>query len=466
MYMRLWIIAVLTLLVWGFIPLSTYAGNMEADYPKAKVNTDSRLNVRSGPGTNYELVGQLNPGDIVEVTDDTSSGDGWVQIRSAAGLKGYVAKTYILMERAEKVKPQHYIGDYWIFVPTIFRWYYSIYLSLLNMDMGLVLVLLVFVLMIEFGIIFWMRSKYDWIKRSPATTAYVMLLIFTVLTIPGIFIYEGVSHHRGIWPVVLYVLMLLSTGCGMLHAAWRIRQCGMYMGKRRREESPHYSIGRWTGNILWLLLLIPFAQIWWEVCDAPAIRINGGFMAMLVTMAVLAGINYVIVKWVWPYGIVRYLFQSANQGIVHIMSFVLIWGVLSYEYKLIDRNFNGLTFLAALFLGVLIAMFTVAYVWSTITECRCSNCHSFNTRQTGFTDLGYEYRTKRSWKDINESSVRRRISGSEVVDARGLVETTEKVSKWQTHHTCYNCMNTWDMDHEATVDSTSRTVRKKWTERY
>ena len=60
-------VLVLTIGIWLCMPVSAFAG----DSSKAKVNTSSRLNVRSGPGTNYEAIGQLAPGEVVEVIDRT-----------------------------------------------------------------------------------------------------------------------------------------------------------------------------------------------------------------------------------------------------------------------------------------------------------------------------------------------------------------------------------------------------------
>lgn len=460
-------VLVLTIGIWLCMPVSAFAG----DSSKAKVNTSSRLNVRSGPGTNYKTVGQLAPGEVVEVIDRTHETEGWVQVSNGSGLKGYVSCSFLQMDytpdeqayRADRLK-----DDYSWRVPFWLRWYYAAYLYLLGLDIGVALVFLALAFVIEAVVIVVMRTKYryDFCKPS-AVWLYLVLLLYASLTLPGIFIHKAILMHKGFWPVTLFTLMLLATGCAMLHAAWRIKLCGMRgNGKWRIDGSPHYQTGRWLGNILWCLLLIPLAKIWWKIGFAPVVQTADSFLAMLITMAVIVGVNMLIAKWVWPYVIVRYLFPSANQGVVHIMSFVLVWGMMLYEGRWLDYNFKGFTCLLAYVIGIIVILCTLMWAWTSITEHRCGNCHSFDTAQTGLTDLGYEYRTNWSWKDINESSVNRRISGSEVVDAKGLVETTNKVSKWQTHHTCYHCQHKWDMDHEETVGSTSRTVRKEWTERY
>ncbi len=49
------------------------------------------LNIRSGPGTNYDVIGQVNEGEIYPLVEDQ---DPWVQI-SYQGVDGWLAKEYI-----------------------------------------------------------------------------------------------------------------------------------------------------------------------------------------------------------------------------------------------------------------------------------------------------------------------------------------------------------------------------------
>ncbi len=58
----------------------------------ATVNADV-LNVRSGKGTDTSIIGTLQNGEIVTVLDNSDAG--WVKIRTASGLEGYVAREYL-----------------------------------------------------------------------------------------------------------------------------------------------------------------------------------------------------------------------------------------------------------------------------------------------------------------------------------------------------------------------------------
>ena len=58
----------------------------------ATVNADV-LNVRSGKGTDTSIIGTLQNGEIVTVLDNSDVG--WVKIKPASGLEGYVAREYL-----------------------------------------------------------------------------------------------------------------------------------------------------------------------------------------------------------------------------------------------------------------------------------------------------------------------------------------------------------------------------------
>ena len=56
-----------------------------------RIVSGDRVNVRSGPSTDYEVVGRLTRGVEVEVLDD--NGDGWIEMRSLDGVTfGWMAE--------------------------------------------------------------------------------------------------------------------------------------------------------------------------------------------------------------------------------------------------------------------------------------------------------------------------------------------------------------------------------------
>lgn len=57
------------------------------------VDTKSKLNMRSGPGTSYSVVTQMAPGDTVKMLDEKTSGK-WVKVKYKS-KEGYVMKRYL-----------------------------------------------------------------------------------------------------------------------------------------------------------------------------------------------------------------------------------------------------------------------------------------------------------------------------------------------------------------------------------
>jgi uncharacterized protein YgiM (DUF1202 family) len=50
------------------------------------------LNLRSGAGTQYRIIGSLAPGDPVQVLE---RGDGWTRVRIGGGTEGWIAAGYL-----------------------------------------------------------------------------------------------------------------------------------------------------------------------------------------------------------------------------------------------------------------------------------------------------------------------------------------------------------------------------------
>ena len=58
----------------------------------AGIITGSSVNMRSGPGTDFESIGRLDKNERVEVL---AIGDSWHRVRSSTGASGYVSKEYV-----------------------------------------------------------------------------------------------------------------------------------------------------------------------------------------------------------------------------------------------------------------------------------------------------------------------------------------------------------------------------------
>lgn len=61
---------------------------------KCRVTSNGNLRVRSGPGTDYDVVGSVSSGTILEVWGEEN---GWMHIRMDDGRDGYVSGEYVEM---------------------------------------------------------------------------------------------------------------------------------------------------------------------------------------------------------------------------------------------------------------------------------------------------------------------------------------------------------------------------------
>jgi SH3 domain protein len=62
---------------------------------RAWIKDEVRLNIRTGPGVQYRILGALKSGDEVGML---SRGEGWTQVRTSAGLEGWIPEGYLQTE--------------------------------------------------------------------------------------------------------------------------------------------------------------------------------------------------------------------------------------------------------------------------------------------------------------------------------------------------------------------------------
>ena len=61
------------------------------------INVNTAVNFRSGPGTNYELIGTVAKGTVCDVLSKNGS---WYQVRTPQGKVGYILDSYLKIETA------------------------------------------------------------------------------------------------------------------------------------------------------------------------------------------------------------------------------------------------------------------------------------------------------------------------------------------------------------------------------
>jgi len=67
---------------------------------RAWIKDELRLNIRTGPGLQYRILGVLATGDSVEVLSRT---EGWTQVRAQDGMDGWIPEGYLQAETPARV---------------------------------------------------------------------------------------------------------------------------------------------------------------------------------------------------------------------------------------------------------------------------------------------------------------------------------------------------------------------------
>lgn len=74
---------------WVYKPLLTTKGHMIV---KVNKNKNKKINIRSGPGTKYKIVGKAYYGVVFETLEQNS---GWAKVKHETGLEGWIERSLI-----------------------------------------------------------------------------------------------------------------------------------------------------------------------------------------------------------------------------------------------------------------------------------------------------------------------------------------------------------------------------------
>ncbi len=262
--------------------------------------------------------------------------------------------------------------------------------------------------------------------------------------------------------------MILAPGAVMVYSPWCIKLAGMdnFGRKRSDERKGRYQFGRWTGNLMYLVMIFAVADILFDIINnvLPVPTLPNLFIVALPVIIAFSIIDYLL-SYVSVFYIIRYLFHSANQSIAYLISIVFNLLFVVYEWHIIYASFNGFRFIVTAFFFGISALFELILIGaSMIEEYRCPNCHSFNSKQTGLTDLGITEESHQHWEDTND--IDPTSADAHVKNGRKLVNTVDTVHRWKTHHQCDNCKETWEVHDRKTLKSSDYVLKKTWTEEY
>ena len=79
-----------------------------AQAQRAWIKDEVRLNIRTGPGTQFRILGVLKTGDSVEML---SRGDGWTQVRGKGGVEGWIPEGFLQAEAPAQILLERHQAD-------------------------------------------------------------------------------------------------------------------------------------------------------------------------------------------------------------------------------------------------------------------------------------------------------------------------------------------------------------------
>jgi SH3 domain protein len=86
--------------------LVVLAGASHAE--RAWIKDELRLNIRTGPGLRYRILGVLATGDSVEVLSRT---EGWTQVRAPGGMDGWIPEGYLQAETPARIRLERHEAE-------------------------------------------------------------------------------------------------------------------------------------------------------------------------------------------------------------------------------------------------------------------------------------------------------------------------------------------------------------------
>jgi SH3 domain protein len=75
---------------------------------RAWIKDELRLNIRTGAGVQYRIVGVLKTGDSVEIL---SRGEDWTRVRAHGGMEGWIPAGYLQAEAPARIRLERHEAD-------------------------------------------------------------------------------------------------------------------------------------------------------------------------------------------------------------------------------------------------------------------------------------------------------------------------------------------------------------------
>lgn len=438
--------------------------------PRETVVATTQLNLREGPSINHKKIGLVEPNEQLELINRASENPEWIYVETNSGQTGYVSSKYtqpvyveeVLSVENDAVTDVHDDNDN----VNIFTAYPKFVTD--NPLPGLSVIAIIFV--IQGLICKRLNKRYDYILNSTLTykrplkdiiLAILISFALTAFQAVGIFM----LREKATSDDILYTLILLSTGLVMATMPWRIFMSGR-MNITDDDCPERCTWGRVFSEINWGILLIPICVFMWQLSDW--FQISKGEDSFLVMLfdSLLYLLFCAIIAYAWTGIIVKDWLSSMGSVVLSLFTVFIFISIGKVAYNFCDESYTMITYIISLFLFIGFTISGIMIAIQEINEKRCDNCHSYVGEQTGSTDMGSSWKTESHWEATDSSGITRRHKNSDISDAEVHVRETYRTDKWRTHHVCWRCSHTWDIDHDEEVLESRQITGQRWKETY
>lgn len=436
----------------------------------AVVPTSSKkLNMRSGPGTSYGIVGQLAPGETGWVTDIESFEKGWVQV-STGDRQGYVSVNFIRSANGndyaewvrnysgpEKKKSGGKSGSWLSFMDGSLGFLNSFFAFLLGLPLWTLLSFFAGAVVVEVVVILLLKRMYE-DYRSP-WLLYIVIAVGFVLNLAVLKMFPGKSAER--YECIVWFMLLLSVFPLLVHSCWRLEQNGKVDNKYYRDITFCGHVGKYLGILAWLVMGLSITSALATITDNTMyglIPIPDRFWPLVASFFGLIALDAAI-GYIWLFILGR-LLPTVSNFVSYLLSCALMYVIVMMELEVLSV-FQGLYFVIIFCSALLIGGVTCYILYREINQTRCANCHHFSGSLAGISSGGYSTSSRDRWVGIDGRNIR---SNGTVRNARELRRTHDTYHHTTHHMKCSYCGNSWDVDNETMVSSRSEALERRWEE--
>lgn len=425
----------------------------------------NRLNIRSGPGAEHDVIAQLAPDEVAWVTDVKTAASGWVQI-STGGRQGYVSTDFIRSVNGNDYLAwvKNYNGPKSGEKKAAGRWkdflciFTSAFGALLNVSWWIILLACAAIIAAEILLMLFLKRRYC--HHKPSGRLYWLITAAFLLNLCVLAMYPA-SETEGRYSSAVWLMLAMGVFPLLINACWRLEQNGKVENKYYRNDTNCGYAGKYLGIAAWLIMgYAIFSSMRNVIYDAlrGTIPIPDSFWPLVISITVISAINLALV-FCWE-RILPVLFHTVSNVIAYLITFFFFYLVILAELDVLN-TFNGFYYFIAFCCMIVNLIIAVGVPCLWIRRYRCSNCHNFSGSHVGTTDDGYSVSSHDQWHGIDNSSIKSYRTVRNVQELRRTYTTTHHTT---SHIRCSYCGKNWDVSNSSDVHTETHAIKRKWEE--